>query len=214
MDPLVRLTFRFGVSCHWRRVSHKKKYLKKIIWNFWIFFYKKEVLFPSPPFLFLFLSNEKKWKIFSTLPTMRHFISRSFSWIFLHFFVLSSFLFRPAFPSSSLASFLFSSHFFILCPSRPNFDATFCFVCLFVCFFSLERTVDVFGPKVSIFTTPEVVFYRVFILSFLWASVIISILDFGFAGVGRRWLNCFHGISSSPATVTEFLLVFFFSFVE
>ena len=154
--------------------------------------------------------NEKFSRPSRRCVTSFHARFREYFYIFCLFFVFVS-------TGVSIFEFGFFSIFFTFLyfvSFAPEFRRHVLF-CLFVClFFSLERTVDVFGPKVSIFTTPEVVFYRVFILSFLWASVIISILDFGFAGVGRRWLNCFHGISSSPATVTEFLLVFFFSFVE
>ena len=141
--------------------------------------------------------------------------SLHFTLVFVNIFTFFCLVFFFVSTGVSIFEFGFFSFFFTFLyfvSFAPEFRRHVLF-CLFVClFFSLERTVDVFGPKVSIFTTPEVVFYRVFILSFLWASVIISILDFGFAGVGRRWLNCFHGISSSPATVTEFLLGFFLQF--
>ena len=136
MDPLVRLTFRFGVSCHWRRVSHKKKYIKKNLFEiFEYFFIKKKFFFRRPRFYFFSFQMKKNEKF--SRPSRRcvtsfHARFREYFYIFLSCLL---FCFDRRFHLRVWLLFFFL-HISLFCVLRARISTPrfVLFVCLFVFF--------------------------------------------------------------------------------
>ena len=135
----MRLTFRFGVSCHWRRVSHKKKYIKKNLFEiFEYFFIKKKFFFRRPRFYF-FSFQMKKMKNFLDPPDDA---SLHFTLVFVNIFTFFCLVFFFVSTGVSIFEFGFFSFFFTFLyfvSFAPEFRRHVLF-CLFVCLFFFVGT--------------------------------------------------------------------------